>query len=128
MANSHTTAHGEFDNDQSEYNHPDIHTHHDEAHGVIARKKIWQVFWILLALTVLEFVIAFMMGRGMGRNMIFIGMTLVKAFYIVAAFMHLKDERKSLIMTIILPLLFIMWMILALLIDGGFYNGGWFSL
>ena len=127
MAQSQHQTHGEFDNDQSEYNHPDIHTHHDEAHGTAVRKKIWQVFWILLILTVLEFVVAFTVGRGTFRNVTYIVMTLVKAFYIVGSFMHLKDEVKSLIMTILIPMLFILWLILALLIEGGFYNGGWFA-
>lgn len=112
---------------EDEYKHPDIHNHHDEAHGVDSRKKIWKVFWILLGLTVAEFVIAFAMPRGTVRNLTFIIMTLVKAFYIVAEFMHLKQEVKSLIMTILIPLLFVCWLILALLLEGGFYNGGWFS-
>ena len=50
----------------------------------------------------------------------------VKAFYIVGTFMHLKDEVKSLIMTILIPLTFVLWLILALLIEGGFYGKGWF--
>lgn len=118
---------GEFDNDQSAYTHPDIHTHHDEAHGVAVRKNIWKVFWILAALTALEFLVAFVVGRGAFRNITFILMTLVKAGYIVGIFMHLKDEVRSLLMTILIPCLFVLWFILALLIEGGFYNGGWFG-
>lgn len=112
---------------ENESNHPDIHNHHDEAHGAEQRKKIWKVFWILLGLTVAEFVIAFVMGRGAMRNVTFIVMTLVKAFYIVAEFMHLKHEVKNLILTILIPMLFVCWLILALLIEGGFYQGGWFD-
>ena len=112
---------------ENPYEHPDIHNHHDEEYGKIARKKIWRVFWILLILTVLEFVVAFVVGRGMFRNVTFILMTLVKAFYIVASFMHLKDEVKSLVMTILIPLTFVAWMVLAVLMEGGFYDGGWFN-
>mgnify|MGYP003687996615 CR=1 FL=1 len=125
MGAGHNMATG-FDNDQDPNGHPDIHGHHDEAAGVKSRKMIWKVFWILLALTVIEFVIAFTIGRGTFRNVTFILMTLVKAFYIVAYFMHLKDEIKSLIVTIIVPLVFVCWLILALLIEGSFINGGWF--
>lgn len=112
---------------ENPYEHPDIHNHHDEDHGKKSRKKIWQVFWILLAITVAEFVVAFVVGRGAFRNITFIVMTIVKAFYIVAEFMHLKHEVKSLIMTILIPMIFVVWMVLALLLEGGFYNGGWFA-
>lgn len=123
---AHNTSSKGFDNDQHPNSHPDVHGHHDEAAGVASRKKIWQVFWILLALTVIEFIIAFTIGRGTFRNVTFILMTLVKAFYIVAFFMHLKDEIKSMIVTIIVPLVFVCWLILALLVEGSFMNGGWF--
>ncbi|HHG84895.1 MAG TPA: hypothetical protein ENJ82_09105 [Bacteroidetes bacterium] len=102
-----------------------MHTHHSDAEGVTVRKKIWKVFWILAAITALEFVIAFAIGRSSFRNVTFIVMTLVKAGYIVGIFMHLKDEVRSLIMTIILPLVLAVWLIVALLVDGAFYNGGW---
>jgi cytochrome c oxidase subunit IV len=115
-----------YDNDQSPYTHPDIHTSHDEAAGVASRKKIWKVFWILLILTVIEFILAYLMPRGFARNGVYIIMTLVKAFYIVGYFMHLKDEVKSLIMTIVVPLTFVVWFIIVLLVEGGFYGKGWF--
>lgn len=127
MSASHDTHNKGYDNDQDPYQHPDVHTHHDEAAGVKIRKKLMQVFWLLFAITAVEFIIAFLMPRGTGRNMIFIGMTLVKAGYIVAVFMHLKDEVRSLVMTILIPLTFVIWLILVLLIEGGFYNGGWMA-
>ena len=127
MSDTHHADHSQgYDNDQSPYTHPDVHTHHDEAAGSQLRKKIWQVFWILFILTAVEFVIAFTMPRGAGRNIIYILMTLVKAFYIVGTFMHLKDEVKSMITTILVSLTFIVWFILALLIEGNFYGKGWF--
>ena len=124
---AHNISSKGFDNDQDPNSHPDVHSHHDEAAGVKSRKKIWQVFWILLILTVVEFIIAFTVPRSGFRNVTYILMTLVKAFYIVAFFMHLKDEIKSMIITIIVPLTFVCWLILALLIEGGWYNGGWFA-
>lgn len=127
MSDTHHSDHNKgYDNDQSPYTHPDIHTHHDETAGVGIRKKLWQVFWILFILTAIEFVIAFTIGRGSFRNITYILMTLVKAYFIVGTFMHLKDEVKSLIMTIVLPLTFALWLILAFLIEGNFYGKGWF--
>ena len=59
------------------------------------------------------------MPAGHLRVAIFVGMTLVKAFYIVAEFMHLKHEVKSLIWAIMLPIIFIIWLLLALMYEGG---------
>jgi len=49
----------------------------------------------------------------------FVILTLVKAFYIVGEFMHLKHEVKQLGWTIVLPMLFIAWLLVALLVEGG---------
>ena len=59
------------------------------------------------------------MKAGTFRTSIFVGMTLVKAFYIVGEFMHLKHEVKSLIWAISLPVLFIVWLLIALMTEGG---------
>ncbi|HYG37443.1 MAG TPA: cytochrome C oxidase subunit IV family protein [Cytophagales bacterium] len=82
-------------------------------------KAIWRTFWILLILTAFEFLIA--LGIDMDSRLkaaIFIIMTFVKAFYIVGEFMHLKHEVKALIWSIVIPTGFIVWLILALLIEG----------
>ena len=94
--------------------------------GKEQRRRIWIVFTIMAVITAAEFVIAFTVGRGVTRNVIFILMTLAKAFYIVAEFMHLKHEVRGLILTISLPCIFLLWFILACLIEGDWYNGGWF--
>jgi hypothetical protein len=45
-------------------------------------------------------------------------LTLAKAFYIVSIFMHLGDEIRNLIMTIIVPLMLFIWFLAAFLWDG----------
>lgn len=83
---------------------------------------IWKTFWILLAVTCVEFAVAFMLispGAKTMRLAIFVGLTIVKAFYIVAEFMHLKYEVKSLIWSIIIPLLFVVWLLVAMVMEGG---------
>jgi cytochrome c oxidase subunit IV len=102
------------------------HTHdhgHGHTHGELAKpntKVIWRTFWILLAITAAEFIVA--LGFEMNSTLkaaIFIGMTLVKAFYIVAEFMHLRHEVKVLIWAIVLPTIFIFWLVIALIVEGG---------
>jgi len=87
--------------------------------GAAQRKIIWKTFWILLILTAIEFFIAFVFPAGHFKVAIFVGMTIVKAFYIVGEFMHLKHEVKSLIWVILLPCIFVVWLLLALMMEGG---------
>lgn len=82
-------------------------------------KAIWKTFWILLILTAIEFIIAFTMPANGLRVAIFSGMTIVKAFYIVGEFMHLKHEVKSLIWMILVPVIFVAWLLVALVYEGG---------
>lgn len=95
------------------------HIHNQDPNaGAEQRKAIWKTFWILSAITSLEFLIAFTMDHGFLKISIFIILTVVKAFYIVGEFMHLKHEAKSLIWSILVPIVFVAWLILALLLEG----------
>ncbi|RAU83526.1 cytochrome C oxidase subunit IV family protein [Pontibacter arcticus] len=84
-------------------------------------KAIWKTFFILVALTAVEFLFAFTMDAGTARNAIFIILTIFKAFYIVAEFMHLKHESKTLIWSIIIPMALVVWLMVALLSEGSYY-------
>jgi cytochrome c oxidase subunit 4 len=86
-------------------------------------RKIWKVALILAIVTGVEFVIAFTIAAGGAKTFLFIGLTIVKAFYIVAEFMHLGHERRSLIMSIILPMAFVVFLIFILWYQGtAIYN------
>lgn len=103
------------------------HTHEEHAaeHEGMTKKKIWQVFFYLLGITALEFFIALylipkgIVGHGIG-NFAYIVLTLVKAFYIVAYFMHLKFEKFALKTGITVSLLFIIYFIVLMLIEGNY--------
>ncbi|UYQ92570.1 cytochrome C oxidase subunit IV family protein [Chitinophaga horti] len=85
--------------------------------------SIWRTFWILLGITVFEIILAFahlewnFMPK-MALNGVFVILTVVKAFYIVAEFMHLGHEIKNLILSVLVPLVFFVWFIIAFLADG----------
>jgi cytochrome c oxidase subunit IV len=91
----------------------------------MSKKKIWQVFFYLLGITAIEFFIALylipkgILGHGMG-NFFYIVLTLVKAFYIVAYFMHLKFEKFALKTGITVSLIFIIYFIVLMLIEGSY--------
>jgi cytochrome c oxidase subunit IV len=82
-------------------------------------RKLWKIAMILGVVTTIEFVMAFTLPRGYLLYAGFIALTLLKAFYIVSEFMHLKYEVKALIWSILLPTLFVIWLIIALLAEGG---------
>ena len=91
---------------------------------------IWKVFWILLVVTAVEvalgiikpdFLIEIQFLGTKLLNHIFIVLTLVKAGYIVLAFMHLGHERKSLKWTILTPpLILIPYLLFIVLVEGGY--------
>ncbi|MCH7399735.1 cytochrome C oxidase subunit IV family protein [Belliella sp. DSM 107340] len=81
-------------------------------------KKIWKTAGILLALTIVEFIMAFTMDRGLLLYFLFIALTIWKAKYIMMEFMHLGDEAKPLFYSIIVPLIFLVWLVIALVKEG----------
>ena len=86
-------------------------------------KTIWKTFWILLGITIIEVLVAVwhMYHESFPKvavNSFFLIMTILKAYFIVAEFMHLKHEIKNLIMTVLIPLLLFVWFIIAFLADG----------
>lgn len=86
-------------------------------------KSLIKVFWILLIVTIVEIGLALLHYATAFPprpilNTIFIGLTVIKAVYIVGEFMHLKHEVKNLIWMILIPLIFLFWGIAALLYEG----------
>ena len=81
-------------------------------------KKLWTVAAYLGAITAFEFIIAFTMSHGPAKTAIFVLLTIVKAGYIVGEFMHLRYEVKVLFWAILIPTLFIIWMLVAFVYEG----------
>ncbi len=85
-------------------------------------RHLLKVAGILFVVTVFEFIIAFTLGSGGLKTSIFVVMTIVKAFYIVSEFMHLGHEEKGLRWMIIFPTILVIWLIIALLVEGSYVN------
>lgn len=83
-------------------------------------KKLWMTALILLIITIIEFAVAFTIPHEYKdlRVWIFVVMTIVKAAYIVGEFMHLKYEAKFLMWSILIPTIFIVWMLVAFIYEG----------
>ena len=100
-------------------------TFHPEQSG--GTKRIWKIFWVLSALTLIELGLGYFLYAQHGHLAYFVVistksvigiLTLMKAYYIVSVFMHLGDEVRNLIMTIVVPLVLFVWFIIAFLTDG----------
>ena len=97
---------------------------HDEAHGKKIRKKLWMVFWVMLAVTIIELIIGAFFSEQLSeinKEYTFIFFTVVKAFFIVWVFMHLGDEKKALKYVIIAPYtLFIFYLAFMSITEGAY--------
>ena len=115
MSDNHSKPHG--------YYTGDIHNQFVEEHyDPKNRSVIWRTFWILLFITIFEVAIAFApIAHGI-LVITFIVLTIVKAYFIVAFFMHLKHEEKSFGYTIILPFILIVYFIGMLITEGNYIS------
>jgi len=111
----------------SEHNIHSTEEHAHDEHAGLSKSKIWQVFFILLGITVVEFIIALViLPKGLvphtAGNIAYILLTLLKAYYIVAFFMHLKFEKVGLQLSLGLAFIFIAYFITLMLIEGGYLH------
>jgi cytochrome c oxidase subunit IV len=100
------------------------HTHESNT------KRIWTVFGLLSVITIVEVILGIVkpevlfmndLFRLSILNWIFIILTIVKAYYIMWAFMHLEGEKASLRWSIVAPLVFlIIYLVVILLIEGNY--------
>lgn len=99
--------------------------HHSEEEGAKDRKQTWIVFWILLGVTTVEVSLG-LIWKSWGLNWefvkwTFIIMTLVKGYYIVADYMHLKHEVKFFKYLMSIPFLALGIYFVILILNEGIY-------
>jgi cytochrome c oxidase subunit IV len=102
---------------------PEITFGHPPAEGT---GRIWKIFWLLSFVTIVELVLGFGLAKqwyGSDSMILFVKgviciLSFAKAYYIVSVFMHLGDEIRNFIMTIVVPLCLFIWFIIAFLWDG----------
>lgn len=99
-------------------------------------KRIWTVFGFLSVITIVEVFFGIVkpeilhMNSFLGLtllNWIFIILTLVKAYFIVYAFMHMEGEKTALRNAVVLPLIFLVIYLLFVLLTEGHYIFGVFK-
>ena len=115
-----------YEGDQSKL-YSGVMQHHTDVNSAESKnqvKRIWKIFWILLVITVCEVIMGMFFSHRFPKGLVaffFLALTLLKAGYIVAVFMHLGDELKNFLITVMIPLVLFVWFIIAFLADGGFW-------
>ena len=118
--------------DQNSFS-PEVSYHADHGDSKAVVKKIIRTTVLLSIITLVELALGYTIyflnkgGNPSSGLILFIKgvvviLSLAKAFYIVSIFMHLGDEIRNLIMTIIVPLLLFVWFIGAFMWDGHSYK------
>lgn len=110
--------------------YPEVSFHHGHTDDSSFKKKVIRTTVILSIITVIELGLGLTLyalhlpddiRRLLIKGVIII-LSLAKAFYIVSIFMHLGDEIRNMIMTIVVPLMLFIWFILAFILDGNSYK------
>ena len=96
-------------------------------------KRIWNVFFLLSAVTIVEVILGIIkpeslhMTNFLGTNLlnwIFIILTLYKAYYIVWAFMHMEGETAALRRSVVWTVIFlVIYLVFILLVEGNYIYG-----
>jgi cytochrome c oxidase subunit IV len=115
-----------YEGDQSKlYSGVLAHHNHDSIDSDASKAQVKRILRITLYLSLITIVevglglISHHSGIPMTvYNFIFLALTLVKAFFIVKVFMHLGDEKKNFVTTVLIPLSLFVWFIIAFLADG----------
>jgi cytochrome c oxidase subunit 4 len=122
----HDTVQSLYEGDQSKL-YSGILQHHTDVNSTESRtqvKRIWRVFWVLLVITVAEVIMGMFFSHQMPKALVaffFLALTILKAGYIIAVFMHLGDELSNFIITMAIPITLFIWFIIAFLADGSFW-------
>lgn len=95
-------------------------------------KRIWKVFWLLAAVTSVEVLLGIIRPVVLEThelwhmnflNWIFIGLTVVKAYYITWTFMHMEQENANLRRSVVWTAVFyIVYMTFILLAEGDYLH------
>ncbi|MFK7935113.1 MAG: cytochrome C oxidase subunit IV family protein [Saprospiraceae bacterium] len=95
-----------------------------------SKKAVMRGLWLLAVVTLVEVFIS-LLGKGhiisgiedykaviYGAGLLIIVLSVYKAYFIIFDFMHMKYEVKGLAMSVLLPVLLLVWAIIAFMQEG----------
>lgn len=103
--------------------------HYDDATYQKQRKAVWFATGVMAVATIGEVTAALSWyhifpngGMTWLLNILFVVMSAIKAFFIVGEFMHIKYETRALTVSILAPTMFLVWFIIAFVLEGQSWN------
>ncbi len=111
-----------------ENNHemPEGHLHWNDQEYSDSRKDVLKTIIILSVVTITEVGIAILYDQlnptggnfKWAINLFMVVASIVKVYFIMGTFMHLKHETKGFLMTVFVPFTFLVWAIIAFTLEG----------
>lgn len=97
-----------------------------------SKKAVWKGLGLLAAVTVIEVFLSLAKATdwAKGYEAIFVGLAILiivlsvyKAYFIIYEFMHMAYEVKGLAMTVLLPVILLVWAVVAFFYEGDAWKG-----
>ena len=82
---------------------------------------VWRATYIMGIVTVIEVFAAIYLGPHLPKvlmNSLYAIASLIKAFFIIGEFMHLRYEKRAFMISLGVPLIFLVWAIIAFATEG----------
>ena len=113
---------------QDNYPVYEVMSNHGAEEGKKARRTLWNVFWVMLIITIVELVLGSMApshgwSGTMWLKVLFITLTIAKAAAIVLWFMHLGHEAKFFKYVILTSYIGFMLYAIFIILTEGTYSG-----
>jgi cytochrome c oxidase subunit IV len=94
------------------------------------KSDVFKTTIILSIITIVEvgfalYYDAYLVPQGWDKNLLRVFLvvaSLLKAYWIMAVFMHVKHERKAMVLTITLPFTLLIWMIISFIWEGNSWS------
>lgn len=105
---------------------PEGHLHWNDQEYSDSRKDVLKTIIILSVVTITEVGIAILYDHlnptggnfKWAINLFMVIASIVKVYFIMGTFMHLKHETKGFLMTVFVPFTFLIWAIIAFTLEG----------
>jgi cytochrome c oxidase subunit 4 len=97
-----------------------------------SKKAVWKGLALLAAVTLIEVFLSLAKAQDWAKDYsaIFVGLAILiivlsvyKAYFIIYEFMHMAYEAKGLAMTVLLPVVLLVWAVIAFFSEGDAWKG-----
>ena len=97
-----------------------------------SKKAVWKGLGLLAAVTVAEVLLSLMKAAEWAKDiqwvfvlasLLIVVLSVYKAYFIIYEFMHMAYEVKGLALTVLLPMILLLWAVIAFFYEGDAWKG-----